>query len=107
MTYRIAHSARVSVLLSVVFIAVIQTCATADTLPDDLQLTERQKKPDLVWWRESMKTRDQRLAWWEDARFGMFIHWGVYSEPGGEWKGRPVGGYAEHLMRKCKIPRAE
>ena len=28
----------------------------------------------------------ERIAWWREARFGMFIHWGVYSIPGrGEW----------------------
>jgi alpha-L-fucosidase len=28
----------------------------------------------------------QRIAWWREARFGMFLHWGVYSIPGrGEW----------------------
>src|SRR5688500_14559294 len=52
------------------------------------------------WWTASMKTHEQRIAWWRDAKFGMFIHWGVYSLPGGEWKGKKVGGYAEHLMRK-------
>src|SRR4051812_28485808 len=60
--------------------------------------------PEMQWWRDSMKTRDQRLQWWRDARFGMFIHWGVYSELAGEWQGQPVSGYAEHIMRKCKIP---
>lgn len=59
------------------------------------------------WWTASMKTHDTRVAWWRDARFGMFIHWGIYSLPGGEWKGKRVDGYAEHLMRKQKIPRAE
>jgi len=59
------------------------------------------------WWKASMKTHDARIAWWRDARFGMFIHWGIYSLPGGEWKGKKVDGYAEHLMRKEKIPRAE
>jgi hypothetical protein len=54
-----------------------------------------------------MKDHDERLAWWRDARFGMFIHWGVYSRAGGEWKGHKVEGYAEHLMRKEKISRAE
>jgi alpha-L-fucosidase 2 len=72
-----------------------------------VELTERQKQPDLAWWRQSMQNRDERLDWWRQARFGMFIHWGVYSGPGGEWKGKPVSGYAEHLMRKCKIPRQE
>ncbi|WP_232335586.1 alpha-L-fucosidase [Mucilaginibacter arboris] len=59
------------------------------------------------WWTASMKTHDARIAWWRDARFGMFIHWGIYSLPGGEWKGKKVSGYAEHLMRKEKIPRTE
>lgn len=59
------------------------------------------------WWTASMKTHESRVQWWRDARFGMFIHWGVYSLPGGEWKGKRVGGYAEHLMRKEKISRQE
>src|SRR5690242_3035861 len=59
------------------------------------------------WWTASMKNHDQRIAWWRDARFGMFIHWGVYSQAGGEWKGKRVSGYAEHLMRKERISRAE
>lgn len=59
------------------------------------------------WWTASMKTHEQRVQWWRDARFGMFIHWGIYSLPGGEWKGKKVSGYAEHLMRKERIPRSE
>jgi hypothetical protein len=32
------------------------------------------------------QTTNERMAWWHDARFGMFIHWGVYSLEGrGEW----------------------
>lgn len=57
------------------------------------------------WWTASMKNHDQRIEWWRDARFGMFVHWGIYSLAGGEWKGKKVGGYAEHLMRKEKISR--
>jgi len=59
------------------------------------------------WWTSSMKTHESRIAWWREARFGMFVHWGIYSLPGGEWKGKKVNGYAEHLMRKEKIPRSE
>jgi hypothetical protein len=59
---------------------------------------------ELAWWRQSMQTHDQRIAWWRQARFGLFIHWGVYSELAGEWHGQPVQGYAEHIMRKCRIP---
>lgn len=59
------------------------------------------------WYTASMKTHNQRIQWWRNAKFGMFIHWGVYSLPGGEWKGQKVSGYAEHLMRKEKISRAD
>jgi len=59
------------------------------------------------WWAASMKNHDARIAWWQKARFGMFIHWGVYSRAGGEWKGQKVEGYAEHLMRKEKVSRKE
>ncbi|HEU5167918.1 MAG TPA: alpha-L-fucosidase [Chitinophagaceae bacterium] len=59
------------------------------------------------WWTASMRNHDQRVQWWREAKFGMFIHWGVYSTAGGEWKGKKVSGYAEHLMRKEKISRTE
>ncbi len=59
------------------------------------------------WWQESMKTHDQRVAWFKKAKFGCFVHWGVYSGPAGIWKGKDVMGYAEHLMRKEKIPLEE
>lgn len=59
------------------------------------------------WWKTSMKNHDERIKWWREARFGMFIHWGVYAEAGGEWEGKRVTGYAEHLMRKEKISKAD
>ena len=59
------------------------------------------------WWTTSMRNHDERIEWWKEARFGMFVHWGVYSLPAGEWKGVPFKGYAEHLMRIKKIPRSE
>jgi hypothetical protein len=48
--------------------------------------------------------RDARLGWWRDARFGMFVHWGVYSTLSGSWDGKGYGGYAEHIQRMAKIP---
>lgn len=47
---------------------------------------------------------DRRMGWWRDARFGMFIHWGLYAVPAGEWEGKKVGGTAEWIMRTAKIP---
>ena len=43
--------------------------------------------PEATWQRECGATHDQRMQWWREARFGMFIHWGVYSVPAGVWKG--------------------
>jgi alpha-L-fucosidase len=63
--------------------------------------------PEMAWWRESMQTHDERIAWWRDAKFGMFVHWGVYSGLGNEYKGRKGGGYAEHIQRVLKIPIAD
>jgi alpha-L-fucosidase len=65
-----------------------------------------QHRPEMEWWRKSMETRDQRLGWWRNARFGMFIHWGVYSPLAGVWEGTPVRGYAEHIQRIRQIPSA-
>ena len=50
-------------------------------------------------------TKTDRLGWWREARFGMFIHWGVYSALAGEWRGHKVEGYAEHIQRIAKIKR--
>lgn len=47
----------------------------------------------------------RRLAWWSDARFGMFIHWGLYAQDGCFWKGQD--GKTEHMMRHLQIPVAE
>jgi alpha-L-fucosidase len=48
-----------------------------------------------------------RTAWFQAARFGMFIHWGLYSIPGGKWKGIEVPWVSEWIMRKLKIPVRE
>jgi alpha-L-fucosidase len=50
---------------------------------------------------------DHRMEWWREARFGMFIHWGVYSVPGGVYKGIQVNRIAEWIMNRGKIPVAE
>lgn len=49
--------------------------------------------------------RDARMAWWREARFGLFIHWGLYAIPAGEWKGQT--GHGEWIMTTAPIPHAE
>jgi len=51
--------------------------------------------------------RDARMAWWHEAKFGMFVHWGIYSVVGGEYKGRELPNSAEWMMCRGKVPIAE
>ena len=55
------------------------------------------------WWTQSMENHEQRTKWWKEARFGMFVHWGVSSLLGGMWQGKQVKGYSEHIMRAAEI----
>ncbi|HEY4082621.1 MAG TPA: alpha-L-fucosidase [Burkholderiaceae bacterium] len=52
-------------------------------------------------------SREDQGAWFQDARFGLFIHWGLYSQIGGEWQGKRYYGITEWLMRRAKIPAAD
>jgi alpha-L-fucosidase len=56
---------------------------------------------------ETKEQRDTRMKWWREARFGMFIHWGVYSVPAGTYKDKKISGIGEWIMNKGKIPVAE
>lgn len=57
---------------------------------------------------ETAEAHDARLAWFREARFGMFVHWGLYSAFGGERDGKPAGGeYGEWIMNHARIPLAE
>jgi len=53
------------------------------------------------------KPKDDRMEWWREARFGMFIHWGVYSVPAGTYKGQKINRIGEWIMNRGKIPVAE
>ena len=62
----------------------------------------KEKKKD-----EATLKQDQKMEWWRDARFGMFIHWGLYAVPAGEWKGERIPGISEWIMAHAKIPVKE
>lgn len=55
---------------------------------------------------ETPAQRDNRMAWWRQARFGMFIHWGVYSVPAGTYDGKQIENIGEWIMLNGKIPVA-
>jgi alpha-L-fucosidase len=56
---------------------------------------------------ESKEHRDARMAWWRAARFGMFIHWGVYSVPAGTYNGKKIPSIGEWIMNNASIPVAQ
>ena len=50
-------------------------------------------------------TQNKKMKWWREARFGMFIHWGVYAVPAGVYHGeKQKRGGAEWIMNRMKIP---
>ena len=52
-------------------------------------------------------TNEERLQWFREAKFGMFIHWGVYAQLAGSWKGKEIPGIGEQIMRFASIPAVE
>jgi len=56
---------------------------------------------------ETPVQHEARMAWWREARFGMFVHFGVYSVPAGVYHGKDYPSIGEWLMFDAKIPMAE
>lgn len=54
---------------------------------------------------ESKEAHDARMDWWRKAKFGLFVHWGVYSVPAGKYGTNNT--YGEWIMNSAKIPVAE
>jgi alpha-L-fucosidase len=69
------------------------------TVRDDAIHSARAQRPEARY--------DPRLEWWRAAKFGMFIHWGLYAIPAGEWKGHKIPGIGEWIMHRGRIPVAE
>ena len=53
---------------------------------------------------ETLNEYNDRMQWWKDAKYGMFIHWGLYSILGGEYKGEVTPRIAEWIQNTLKIP---
>ncbi|MCX6134829.1 MAG: alpha-L-fucosidase [Ignavibacteriales bacterium] len=51
--------------------------------------------------------QDTKMKWFREAKFGLFIHWGLYAIPAGEWKGQRIAGIGEWIMNRAKIPVKE
>jgi alpha-L-fucosidase len=56
---------------------------------------------------ESPEQKNDRMQWFREARFGMFIHWGLYAIPAGRWDGKEIPGIGEWIMNRASIPVAQ
>jgi alpha-L-fucosidase len=52
-------------------------------------------------------SHDEKMAWFREAKFGLFIHWGLYCIPAGEWQGKRVPGIGEWIMHNAPVPVTE
>ena len=56
---------------------------------------------------ETAAQKSERMRWFREARFGMFVHWGLYSIPAGRWNGKEIPGIGEWIMNRASIPVAD
>jgi alpha-L-fucosidase len=99
--YMLHKNSSFSILLSALLMA---ATAGADEIPPGKAGTAGPFAPPT----ESKEVHEKRIQWWREARFGMFIHWGLYAVPGGTWKDKVRDtGYSEWIMYGEKIPAKE
>src|SRR5437868_3926589 len=69
-------------ILTITITIALASAAAAQTLPKALPAPASQ---------------DAKMKWFRDAKFGLFIHWGLYAVPAGEWKGQLIPGLGEWI----------
>jgi alpha-L-fucosidase len=68
-------------------------------------VTVEAAQPERAALKETPEQRDARMRWWREAKFGLFIHWGVYAVPAGKFGDKDT--YGEWIMHSAKISVAE
>tara|TARA_B110001454_G_scaffold64987_1_gene63128 strand:- start:894 stop:1250 length:357 start_codon:yes stop_codon:yes gene_type:complete len=63
-------------------------------------------------WKQMNASKEATKTLFNNSKYGMFIHWGLYSIPGGVWEGKKMGemgrpNVAEWVQYVAEIPRAE
>jgi len=86
---------------------VVACCAALAVFAASQAVAQAQAPSPDPYANETTAQRDARMQWWREARFGMFIHWGVYSVPAGTYDGKQIPGIGEWIMCTGKIPKAE
>jgi alpha-L-fucosidase len=99
---------QIQIFAAIAFIA--SSPLSAQTLPNGAADTGDSHDGQKLITVESPEALAHRLAWWTDARFGMFIHWGLYSQWGCHYpstNGTMLNGQSEHMMQHLQMPLAQ
>ncbi len=83
--------------LTLIILIIIGSCQPKEKIAE-------QKPTEVNYLEEPRNQYDERMEWWRDARFGMFIHWGPYAVLAGTYEGKQIGGIGEWIMKKAEIP---
>ena len=92
---------RVSITVVLLFVLAFSACK------------ENTKEPELAtqepvnYLEESDEDFSKRMQWFNDAKYGMFIHFGLYSQLGGIYNGNEEGKYAEWIQANQQIPKSD
>ena len=100
---------KLAMIASMLFAATSEAAAQAGAsqLPRQNLLPAQQEIP-LQWGADRLgKRHDAAMQKFRDNRLGQFIHWGLYSIPGGFWNGKEYRGAAEWLAQWAKVPSDE
>ena len=92
------------ILAFIIVLAVNPGCKAQDESTAMSSPEQNEKQIDYLK-NETTEEFNQRMNWWREARFGMFIHWGLYAIPAGEWNGKK--NYAEWILTNAQIPVSE
>ncbi len=88
-------------------VAITETCpALAQVVGEHFNTSPKHPVPSIQD-TETPEQKNERMQWFREARFGMFIHWGLYAIPAGRWNGKEIPGIGEWIMNRASIPVAQ
>ena len=103
MNSRIARTIACGLGAISIAMALAQSAAAEPESPPAATGDRRLDVPSRDWLTETKADNAARMDWWRKARFGIFIHWGLYAVPAGFHEGKPVRGTGEWLQRSADL----
>lgn len=85
-------------LTFIILVSVLFSCNSHDKMSGNIAARDNINVDEIT---------KQHLKEWQSDKFGMFIHWGLYSIPAGIWNGKHINYYAEQIMNHARIPVAD